>query len=166
MVILKKTKKLATIFVASAILFVVNEHIIASSVKTPSNLTIKPNIDTLQSKEEMDVDWGILTNAIINIESGGNDTISGPTNDLGCIQATPIYVEEANRICRLKGIDKVYTLEDRKSRKKSIEMFNIIQSFHNKSRCIVKAAKLHNPGAGQAYVDKVIKEYNKLKSNN
>ena len=172
--LLTKTKKLVTIFVASAIIFVVNEHISTNSIQKRSveklkqitEINDKPVEILVKKTKETNLsvkNWVVLIDAIINIESGGNDTISGSTNDLGCIQATPIYVEEANRICKLKGINKNYTLEDRKSRKKSIEMFNILQSYYNKKRSIEKAARLHNPGAGQAYIDKVINEYNRLK---
>lgn len=172
--LLKMTKKLLTIFAAGAIIFIVNEHIIASSIQKTTDEKLKPMTEINDKPDEIvvkktkepnlnDKEWVIFIDAIINIESGGNDTISGPTNDLGCIQATPIYVEDANRICKLKGINKTYTHEDRKSRRKSIEMFNIIQSHYNKPRCIETAARLHNPGAGQPYIDKVINEYKRLK---
>lgn len=98
--------------------------------------------------------WDCLIGAIIYVESRGNDHAVGPTNDLGCIQATPIYVAEANR---LSG--RNYTLQDRTDRKKSIEMFNIIQNQYNSCKSTLKAIHLHNPKAPESYKKKILAQY-------
>jgi len=93
-------------------------------------------------------DWDFLIESLIQIESEGNDdTIRYDTNAAGCLQETPIYVREANRICGLIGVNKIFSLNDRFNREKSIEMFNIVQGYHNPLKNINKAIKLHNPGA-------------------
>lgn len=105
-------------------------------------------------------DWDIFIDALICVESRGNDTIVGQTNDVGCLQITPIYVAEVNR---LLGEEK-YFLEDRTSREKSLEMFNIIQKHYNPEFDINKAIKLHNPGASENYHNKIIIKYNELRN--
>jgi len=72
-------------------------------------------------------DWDRLINAIIYVESRGNDSAIGDRGKaVGCLQIHPICVRDVNRILRKNDIPLVYTLEDRYSRVKSIEMFNII----------------------------------------
>lgn len=107
-----------------------------------------------QQELHKEILWDCLIGAIIYVESRGNDHAVGPTNDLGCIQATPIYVAEANR---LSG--RNYTLSDRTDRKKSIEMFNIIQNHYNSCRSTLKAIYLHNPKAPESYKEKILTQY-------
>tara|TARA_R110000744_G_scaffold117929_1_gene220388 strand:- start:784 stop:1146 length:363 start_codon:yes stop_codon:yes gene_type:complete len=66
-----------------------------------------------------------LINAIIYVESRGDDlAYNSKENAAGCLQIRPIALKEVNR---LVGYNK-YTLKDRWSRAKSIEMFNVIKS--------------------------------------
>ena len=94
--------------------------------------TADPNLTTertIISVGEVDTlsDWDRLVNAIIYVESRGNDSAIGDRGKaVGCLQIHPICVREVNRILRRNDIPLVYTLEDRYSREKSIEMFNII----------------------------------------
>lgn len=106
-------------------------------------------------------DWDILVRALIQVESGGDSLAVGKTNDLGALQITPIYVTDVNRILG----EECYTLEDRKSLVKSLEMFEIIQGHYNPSRDIDKAIRLHNPGAGDWYRERVYNEMNKIRDN-
>ena len=104
-------------------------------------------------------DWEMLIEALIQVESEGNPFAVGKTNDLGILQITPIYVREVNRILK----EDIYLLEHRTDIKKSIEMFEIYQAYYNPNKNIKKAIKLHNPGAGQWYTDKVMNVFNNLK---
>ena len=104
--------------------------------------------------------WEILIKSIIQVESKGDRLAVGKTNDVGILQITPIYVKEVNRII---GEEK-YTLECRKSIEKSIEMFEIYQSYYNPNKDINKAIKLHNPGAGHWYKDKVLSYYKEMQN--
>ena len=106
-------------------------------------------------------EWDFFLEALIRVESNGNPYAIGTKNDVGILQITPIYVKEANRLQK----DVVYTLEDRKSIEKSLEMFNIIQNYYNPHKDIDKAIKLHNPRAGKIYADKIKKEIFNLKTN-
>ena len=71
--------------------------------------------------------WDRLVDAVIYVESRGNDSAVGDNGKaVGCLQIHPIMVREVNRILTSYGSATAYTLEDRYSRAKSIEMFNII----------------------------------------
>lgn len=95
--------------------------------------------------EELD-EWTILTMAIMKTESEFDPTQIGSSQDLGVFQCTPIYVEEVNRILRLEGKEEEYSHLDAFDIRKSIEMFNIVQGYHNKEQNISKAIHQHNPG--------------------
>lgn len=96
-------------------------------------------------------EWAVLVGALIQVESNGDTLAVGRTNDLGALQLTPIYVADANRIVG----EERWTLDDRRSLVKSLEMFETIQAHYNPSRNIAKAIKLHNPGAGEWYAERV-----------
>ena len=71
--------------------------------------------------------WDTLVDAIIYVESRGNDSAVGDNGKaVGCLQIHPIMVREVNRLLAKYDIPTTYTLEDRYSREKSIEMFNIV----------------------------------------
>lgn len=107
----------------------------------------------LQSHE-----WNLFLRALIQVESGGNSKAIGKHNDGGILQITPIYVQEVNRLSK-----KNYTLDDRFSVDKSLEMFAIVQNHYNPKKDIDKAIKLHNPGAGRDYANKIYKAIKELK---
>lgn len=95
--------------------------------------------------EELD-EWTILTMAIMKTESEFDPSRIGATQDVGIMQFTPIAVEEVNRILRLEGKEEEYSHLDAFDIEKTIEMFNIIQGYHNKEQNISKAIHQHNPG--------------------
>lgn len=95
--------------------------------------------------EELD-EWTILTMAIMKTESEFDPSRIGATQDVGIMQFTPIAVEEVNRILRLEGKEDEYSHLDAFDIRKSIEMFNIVQGYHNKEHSISKAISGHNPG--------------------
>ena len=68
-----------------------------------------------------------LIQALIQVESGGDCQAVGDSGQaIGVLQIHPIMVKEVNRIL---GKDK-YTLQDRYSRAKSIEMANIYLNYY------------------------------------
>lgn len=86
------------------------------------NLTTERTIISVSEVDTLS-DWDRLVNAIIYVESRGNDSAIGDNGKaVGCLQIHPIAVREANRILNRD----VYSIEDRYSRSKSIEIFNII----------------------------------------
>lgn len=106
------------------------------------------------------VDWNPVMEAIIQVESEGNArAVKG--NSCGAMQITPLLVKDCNRILRMRGSDKRYTLADRFSVSKSKAMFLLIQSFYNPQNNVEQAIRAWNGGqsytvAGtQAYFEKV-----------
>jgi hypothetical protein len=73
----------------------------------------------------------VLFSSIVWIESSNNPHAVSKDGSVGIVQIKPVMVKEVNRICRLKGIDKSFTLSDRLNVGKSKEMFWIYQDFYN-----------------------------------
>lgn len=85
------------------------------------------------------VEWGTdvnntirlikLTYGIMAVETNSYDTLKvrEQTNAAGWLQITPIAVREANRIIK----NNKYTLSDRFKARESLEIFYIIQRYHN-----------------------------------
>ena len=77
--------------------------------------------------------------AIIQVESRDNDSAYNKSEDaVGCLQIRPIMVREVNRLLKIRGDSRRYTLLNRWNRQKSIEMFLVynknISSFEAKAR--------------------------------
>jgi len=119
------------------------------------------NVDTLNKD--------LLLEAMILVESSGNDSCIGDRNlgrpSVGCLQIRPIMVREVNRILRKQKIKKKYTLNDRYSRKKSIEMFYIWRDYHHSEDSDEVIARCWNGGpkgwkkkSTKYYWVKVVKE--------
>lgn len=107
-------------------------------------------------------DWMPVVEAIIQVESGGDDrAVNG--RSCGAMQITPVLVKECNLILEWQGSEQPrYTLEDRFSREKTIEMFLLVQSYFNPSNDVEKAIRRWNGGpkysmkATQRYFEKVM----------
>ena len=81
------------------------------------------------------------------VESEGNDSAYSKKEEaVGCLQIRPIMVREVNRILEIQKSDLEYTLEDRWSREKSIEMFHIVNGYHNKNSTYEEIARAWNGG--------------------
>ena len=101
--------------------------------------------------------WNIFKEAVARVESGQNSNAVGDKDDVGYLQITPICVAEANRIS-----GKKYTLEDRKSIQKSIEIWDIIQDFYNPTHNHHLALKIWNSKAPLSYHTKVMETFNNM----
>ena len=95
-------------------------------------------------------DWDRLVEALIKVESNGNESAVNPSGASGVLQLMECYVDEVNRI---GGTD--YTYEDRFDKAKSIEMFNLYNQYYNPEHDIYEAIRRHNPGAGSWYKERV-----------
>ena len=91
-----------------------------------------------------------LVNALIIVESQGNDSAVGDTHlgapSIGVLQIRPIMVREVNRILKLKGTKHRYKMSDRWDREKSIEMFLIWKEFHHNDSDYEAIARSWNGG--------------------
>ena len=100
-----------------------------------------------------------LIAAIIQVESGGDTLAYNSKEDaVGCLQIRPIMVREINR---LLGKDS-FTLYDRWSKAKSIQMFNVLRS-HTKNPTDEKLARNWNGGYTGHKKQSTIKYWNKVK---
>ncbi len=115
-----------------------------------------------------DSDWNDLIEALAENESGYNPSaVSRDKKYVGYLQMSTGCVDGCNKILG----KKVYTYNDRLSREKSIEMFNIIQSYYNKNRDMCLAIRLwgagekalKNPNIGQRAYQEVMAIYRKNK---
>jgi len=73
----------------------------------------------------------VLYSSIVWVESKGNANAKSRDGSVGVIQIKPVMVKEVNRICKIQGLDKKFTLADRNNPVKSSEMFWIYQEFYN-----------------------------------
>lgn len=100
---------------------------------------------TTVDKSSASFDWSPVMEAIIQVESEGNErAVSG--NSVGAMQITPILVKECNQILKAQKSEKRYTMNDRYSVEKSKEMFLLIQSHYNKANSVEKAIRSWNGG--------------------
>ena len=102
-----------------------------------------------------------LIEAIIWVESRGDTLAYNKSEEaLGCLQIRPIMLREVNRLLAKNSIKKVYTLKDRMSRSKSIEMFNVIRG-HIDNPTDERIARTWN--GGYNYGESTLKYWNKVK---
>jgi len=143
------------------------------SLSELKDLEIKKIEQEIVEEKEDHTDY--LLEALIQVESQGNENAVGDKHlsrpSIGILQIRPIMVREVNRILKKHKVKKKYTLEDRYSREKSIEMFYIWQSFHHLNDSDEVIARCWNGGprgwkrnSTLHYWDKVQSEINKLKS--
>lgn len=110
-------------------------------------------------KEEVQVDWSAFVDALIIVESGGNDSaVNYKTKAVGCLQLTPVCVQQVNQILKAE----VFDLNDRYDRAKSIAMFDVYQGYYNPYRDIHWALKLWNPRSSIQYHLDVLSKMEKL----
>lgn len=92
-----------------------------------------------------------LINALIRVESRGNDSAIGDRHlvgneAVGALQIRPIMVREVNRILKLKKSDNRFKLSDRFDREKTIEMFLVWKNHHHPEGDFEKIARNWNGG--------------------
>ena len=118
-------------------------------VKVPTKdveLTIEtpmPELKLVTTKRDLTP----LVNALMWVESRCDSSAYCKREDaVGVLQIRPIMVKEVNRVLRLQGSSYIYTLEDRWSKDKSIEMFNVIANYYHETSSYEKIARCWNGG--------------------
>jgi hypothetical protein len=102
-----------------------------------------------------------ITRAIIQVESRGNDSAYNKSEDaVGCLQIRPIMVREVNRLLKIRGEERRYTLKDRWNRQKSIEMFLV---FNRNISNFEEQCRRWNGGHNGMKKTATIKYWNKVK---
>ena len=100
--------------------------------------------------------WDKLAAALSFVESKDDDrAYNASSGALGRWQMKRIYVDEVNRILRLKREKRRYRYEDRTNPVKAREMFEIYQSHHNPKKDIDWAIRLHRGLHSPKYVKEV-----------
>lgn len=113
----------------------------------------------------------MMLKSIIQVESSGKvDAYNKSEDAVGVLQIRPIMLRHANMIV---GYER-YTLDDRWCMDTSIEIFWIVQEYHNPNMWLDQACHLWNAGIPnknkwgitEGYREKVSIEYNRLMAGN
>lgn len=100
--------------------------------------------------------WDKLAAALSFVESRNDDrAYNASSGALGRWQMKRVYVDEVNRILRLKRQKKRYRYDDRTNPVKAREMFEIYQSHHNPKKDIDRAIRLHRGLHSPKYIKEV-----------
>lgn len=114
---------------------------------TITNHNITQQITPTEVKDSYEFKMKPLVDAMILVESNNNDSAYCKSEEaVGCLQIRPIMLRECNRILELQKSKKRYTLNDRWSRIKSIEIFHIVNKHHNKKGVYEEIARFWNGG--------------------
>ena len=100
-------------------------------VSTVAFITVSFVIVAMTPFKKGEILKDVLYSSIVWVESKGDANAKSRDGSVGIIQIKPVMVKEVNRICKIQGLDKKFTLADRKNPAKSAEMFWIYQEFYN-----------------------------------
>lgn len=118
---------------------------------------------SVKEKTLYEINWDRFVEAIIWKESRGNEMCVGDSGKaVGVLQIHPVMVREANRILRMRGEDEKFTYEDRYSKEKSIEIFNVIQDYHNEDHDFMRALQIWNKNHPVSYSEQIMNKYKEL----
>ena len=111
------------------------------------------------------VDLAPLIEAMIWVESRDNDSAYNKREDaVGCLQIRPIMLRECNRILELQNVEKRYTLQDRWSRTKSVQIFYVVNNYHHENATYEEIARAWNGGPNWAQKGGTKRYWNKVQS--
>tara|TARA_R100000501_G_C2603970_1_gene100282 strand:- start:35 stop:568 length:534 start_codon:yes stop_codon:yes gene_type:complete len=107
----------------------------------------------------------LLIHSMIHVESRGNDSsFCKKENAVGCLQIRPVMVKEVNRFLRKLGNEKRYTLDERWSREKSIEMFRVWYNYRHSESTLEVIARSWNGGPRGPKRKSTLNYWKKVKS--
>jgi hypothetical protein len=122
----------------------------------------KPDVEIVEVVKDSVIKMSNLTEAIIQVESVGNDSAYNKSEDaVGCLQIRPVMVREVNRLLKKRKNPKRYTLLNRWDRQKSIEMFLVFTKNISKPEA---KARCWNGGPKGMTKSATIKYWNKVKT--
>ena len=122
----------------------------------------KPDVEVVEVVKDSVIKMSNLTEAIIQVESVGNDSAYNKSEDaVGCLQIRPVMVREVNRLLKKRKNPKRYTLLNRWDRQKSIEMFLVFTKNISKPEA---KARCWNGGPKGMTKSATIKYWNKVKT--
>lgn len=118
---------------------------------------LKHTIDSLNNEiNSRTCNWKPLVDAMIIVESKGNELAVGNNGDYGVLQIRKIMIDECNNILKSKNINKLYVHNDAFNKDKSIEIFHIIADKYVPDGNYEKMARIWNggPTAYNKYITK------------
>ena len=128
--------------------------------------SLKHEIDTLNWEQKIfyqNTNNEIIS-AIMFVESSYNNFAYNPNEDaVGCLQIRRCMVDDINRILERKNSLLRFNYNDRWSRKKSIQMFEIYRKYYNLNT-YEKIARCWNGGPNGLYKSTTTDYWNKVKT--
>lgn len=148
-----------TYLAATAVLMVASVYYNMEKVSY-EHMEAVENKETGCVEEQVDP-WDLFVEAVIWRESRGNSNAVGDSGKaVGVLQIHPIMVREANRIVAMNGGEKnLYSYDDRYDREKSIEIFKVVQDYHNKEHDMRKALDIWNRNHPASYRNEIMNKY-------
>jgi len=129
--------------------------------ETRKQIVLINNIHTVPLSDVVDTET--LINALIEVESLGNDSAIGDVHligneAVGALQIRPIMIREVNRILKIQKLTKRFKRKDRYNRTKSIEMFMVWKDYHHPEGGFETIARNWN-GGPKGYKNKRTEKY-------
>ena len=135
--------------------------ILSSSAEAPPSHV---KVEYKEPEPKVDYPFGIEDHSLLSVmwyESRFNKTAVNPVSGArGVLQILPIMINEANRLRRLQGSDIRYTWDDAWDVEKSIEIWYLVQNYHNPDYDLQKACMIWF-GRGVQYDGKTWREYHR-----
>ena len=128
--------------------------------------SLKQEIDTLNWEQKIFYQntSNEIISAIMFVESSYNNFAYNPSEDaVGCLQIRRCMVDDINRILEIKNLPLRFTYNDRWSREKSIQMFEIYRKYYNLNT-YEKIARCWNGGPNGLYKSTTTDYWNKVKT--
>ena len=128
--------------------------------------SLKQEIDTLNWEQKIFYQntSNEIISAIMFVESSYNNFAYNPNEDaVGCLQIRRCMVDDINRILERKNSFLRFSYNDRWSRKKSIQMFEIYRKYYNLNT-YEKIARCWNGGPNGLYKSTTTDYWNKVKT--
>ena len=128
--------------------------------------SLKQEIDTLNWEQKIFYQntSNEIISAIMFVESSYNNFAYNPNEDaVGCLQIRRCMVDDINRILERKNSLLRFSYNDRWSRKKSIQMFEIYRKYYNLNT-YEKIARCWNGGPNGLYKSTTTDYWNKVKT--
>ena len=128
--------------------------------------SLKQEIDTLNWEQKIfyqNTNNEIIS-AIMFVESSYNNFAYNPNEDaVGCLQIRRCMVDDINRILEIKNLPLRFTYNDRWSREKSIQMFEIYRKYYNLNT-YEKIARCWNGGPNGIYKSTTTDYWDRVKN--
>ena len=128
--------------------------------------SLKQEIDTLNWEQKIFYQntSNEIISAIMFVESSYNNFAYNPNEDaVGCLQIRRCMVDDINRILEIKNLPLRFTYNDRWSRKKSIQMFEIYRKYYNLNT-YEKIARCWNGGPNGIYKSTTADYWDRVKN--